>query len=343
MKKFFWLCGLGIGATLGACSESSTQFASAPVAKLPVQSDLQNSGSPEGVAYTQEPQATATSATSASPEAPEISVPPAASSMAELSLAVVLPAPELRLGSRTLQAKALLDGVEEANIRWSVTAPAGKAAGTINAQGLYQSPASGAESYKIQIHASWLDDESVQASAFLLLVPSDQVFVNCAQTSSNFPIIAEVYSLPTNTQRLPNFSQIAGSKATTVCMERYDVTTRAWTSGFPGVPNLFEWFALRTQANLKVAVSGNYRFRLNSDDGAKLFIDNQLVIDNDGQHPPRVLDGAVNLTAGNHTVVLEYFQGPRTQIALELFWIPANAPNGASYVYVPREVFQAAK
>ncbi len=55
--------------------------------------------------------------------------------------------------------------------------------------------------------------------------------------------------------------------------------------GFPGIDNRFEWFAIDYTGNFWIARGGKYKFALNSDDGSKLYIDDTLVIDNDGQHP----------------------------------------------------------
>ncbi len=58
---------------------------------------------------------------------------------------------------------------------------------------------------------------------------------------------------------------------------------------------------------LRVDAGGNYTFHLNSDDGSQLFIDGQLVINNDGVHAPATVDGQVVLSQGQHLVVVKYF------------------------------------
>jgi hypothetical protein len=55
-----------------------------------------------------------------------------------------------------------------------------------------------------------------------------------------------------------------------------------------------------------------------ADDGAKLYIDDKLVIDNGGIHPVATVAGKVNLAAGIHWIRVPYFQGPRYQVALVL-------------------------
>ena len=63
---------------------------------------------------------------------------------------------------------------------------------------------------------------------------------------------------------------------------------------------------------------GLYRFRLVSDDGAMLYIDGQLIIDNDGVHSTEVRIGSIRLAGGMHTLRVPHFQGPRSTVALML-------------------------
>ena len=80
--------------------------------------------------------------------------------------------------------------------------------------------------------------------------------------------------------------------------------------------------------------AGTYQFRINSDDGTKLYIDGELVLDNDGVHPPRSRSGSVDLEAGDHELVLEYFQGPRYHICLQV-WV--TAPGAEEEIFSVRE------
>ncbi len=53
-----------------------------------------------------------------------------------------------------------------------------------------------------------------------------------------------------------------------------------------------------------------YTFHLVCDDGGKLRIDGDLVVDHDGQHDATEKQGQVALRAGYHAFDLAYFQGP---------------------------------
>ena len=112
--------------------------------------------------------------------------------------------------------------------------------------------------------------------------------------------------------------------------------TRDWKKGFPGLKrNLVEWFAVRFEGYIDIVNPGMYKFHLISDDGSRLFINGEQVVDNDGYHSPRGKKGSIHLQAGLYPLVVEYFQGPRYRIALELRWTP---PGAKKETVVPTEV-----
>ena len=67
-------------------------------------------------------------------------------------------------------------------------------------------------------------------------------------------------------------------------------------------------FALKFTGFLKVEEEGMYTFRLRSDDGARLYIAEQLVIDNDGSHSASSREGYMALKAGYHPIEIQYFE-----------------------------------
>ncbi|MEU8179312.1 ricin-type beta-trefoil lectin domain protein [Micromonospora sp. NPDC049044] len=91
-------------------------------------------------------------------------------------------------------------------------------------------------------------------------------------------------------------------------------------------------FVSQVLGNITTTQAGSYTFRLSSDDGSKLAIDNTVVINHDGLHgatPPK--EGSVTLTAGLHPLRIDHFErGGGQQITLE--W---KTPGSASFVVVP--------
>jgi hypothetical protein len=135
-------------------------------------------------------------------------------------------------------------------------------------------------------------------------------------------------------------------------MTHYDVSERRFDEGFPKedgsgtVINRTEWFAFHSWAYLKVPTSGDYQFTMISDDGSRLALNDQEVLNNDGAHGTAPLDdpanavGSIKLNAGKHKLRLSYFQGPPFGIALQLYW---KTPESQSWTIVPSSAFEFAE
>lgn len=97
-------------------------------------------------------------------------------------------------------------------------------------------------------------------------------------------------------QKVPDFSQLTPKDSGETTDFSVSVSPRD------------ETFGLRFTGFVQIPSDGEFRFFLSSDDGAKLMIDGELVVDNDGIHPGGFRDGRKTLTAGAHEVVVEYFE-----------------------------------
>ena len=77
-------------------------------------------------------------------------------------------------------------------------------------------------------------------------------------------------------------------------------------------------FALVFVGRFHVAADGNYTFHLASDDGSRLFVNGQSVVDVDGIHPVTGRSGAIQLKSGTHELRIEYFeQGGEQELRAE--------------------------
>lgn len=81
----------------------------------------------------------------------------------------------------------------------------------------------------------------------------------------------------------------------------------------PGAPT--ENFSIRWTGELLVAKAGPYQFMTNSDDGVRVYVDKKSVIDDWTDHAAKTDKKTVDLTAGGHEIVVEYFQGGGGAIA----------------------------
>ncbi len=66
-------------------------------------------------------------------------------------------------------------------------------------------------------------------------------------------------------------------------------------------------FALRFTGTIQIPASGKYMFYISSDDGSRLYLENKLLINNDGAHGMTEKQGASDLLAGSYPLVVTYF------------------------------------
>ena len=152
-------------------------------------------------------------------------------------------------------------------------------------------------------------------------------------------LTAEYFALPAGISSLGQIDFDAAPIATELVREiNQDAGSGAF---YPGGPS--DDFAVRYTGTFEAEAAGVFDFFLTSDDGAQLFINGQLVVDNDGLHAPVEETGSLSLGEGSHTIEVIYFErgggalvdldwsGPgfaRTQMVFEA---PAtNVINGTS-------------
>jgi outer membrane protein OmpA-like peptidoglycan-associated protein len=130
----------------------------------------------------------------------------------------------------------------------------------------------------------------------------------------------KIYFIPEDSGELPDFSKLKSEGS--IYASEWNVAPRDFEEGFPGVTNRFEWFALDYQGSLYVPKAGDYSFRLGSDDGSILYLDDKVVVNNDNVHAWEEKDGQVTLPQGDHKFRLSFFQGPASYLGLQLWVTP---------------------
>jgi hypothetical protein len=96
-------------------------------------------------------------------------------------------------------------------------------------------------------------------------------------------------------QKLPDFS-------------KHEPASRKVITKLEGKGSQGSNFALRYTGFIDVPRGGEWTFYLNTDDGSRMFIGDQRIIDNDGHHGPIEKSGMALLGAGKHPISVDYFQ-----------------------------------
>ena len=107
---------------------------------------------------------------------------------------------------------------------------------------------------------------------------------------------------------LPDFSKLTPTKQGV--LPAFDLSPR----------NQPEYFGLEYLGFISVPDDGVYGLSTDSDDGSRLFVDDNMVVDNDGLHGMKEVKGVVALGAGLHRIKVQYFQkggGRDLKVSLE--------------------------
>jgi len=137
----------------------------------------------------------------------------------------------------------------------------------------------------------------------------------------------DVYELPEASDKLPDFREL--DPIGSVYTSSLDVPNQIFsnTTGIPGVTPRTSLFGIDYHASFWVQIPGEYRFRMASDDGAILQIDDKPIIDLDGLHQVNESSARIQLEPGLHTIHVPYYQGAPVSVALQLWIKPPGANN----------------
>ncbi len=122
---------------------------------------------------------------------------------------------------------------------------------------------------------------------------------------------------------LPNFESYSPTKSGKV----YKISLRE-------IKPREDQFGISFYGFIKIEKEGEYTFYLNSDDGSKLFLNNSLLIDNDGLHGGKDVSARTFLKTGKHSIKILYFESSGDQ-SLKLEYESA----GISRRIVPASLF----
>jgi len=94
-------------------------------------------------------------------------------------------------------------------------------------------------------------------------------------------------------------------------------------------------FSIRWTGEIDAEYTETYGFRTFTDDGVKLWIDGNLIINDWTTHPPKVNEASKSLSTGKHTIKLEYFENTGDAI-VRLYWKSQNQTKN-SWEIIPKD------
>jgi alpha-glucosidase (family GH31 glycosyl hydrolase) len=151
-------------------------------------------------------------------------------------------------------------------------------------------------------------NSKVYSSPFEVSVPANVKAIACPAGNGSCSSVASKVFYKKNTglnyslykgswSKIPDFSTLVPEKQG----HTYDFNLNSITS-------YTSEYAVVYTGYITIPENGNYTFYLSSDDGSKLYINNQLVIDNDGLHSMDEKRGEIKLAKGLLPIKVEYFQ-----------------------------------
>jgi mannan endo-1,4-beta-mannosidase len=159
---------------------------------------------------------------------------------------------------------------------------------------------------------------------------------NNARTFLNDPWIAnrgEIFQM--NSGLTANYFRAVN--LTNTAFSRTDATVNfTWGSQSPDPRLAADNFSVRWTGKIEVPASGNYKFVTASDDGVRLWVNGQLIINNWTDHGLAYNDGFISLEAGRkYDIKLEFYErGGQAQ--MQLFW---QIPNTSQLEIIPSNSF----
>lgn len=173
---------------------------------------------------------------------------------------------------------------------------------------------------------------SIKSEAVFNTLPVDGGFGK-PRTDVNFGLVANVYDIGKEVTELPDFKELAEPVAT-FAVDNLDVPAGQFSGKFVGRNgDLTQWFAIHFQGSLNVTAAGTYDLCLLAGDGAQLYLDDNLVVNNDGVHDSTEKCESMGIEPGEYKLDVLYFQAAAGERGLQLLW----AKDGGEKVVIPRE------
>jgi len=150
------------------------------------------------------------------------------------------------------------------------------------------------------------------------------------RTTADNGLVGNVYPIEGEVSELPVFEQ--GTEIATVAVDSVDIDKSKEFKANIGGRN--EWYGIHLRGSLNITEAGEYTFCLNSDEGAQLYLDGNVILDNDGfNESPNEVCETFDVDPGEYGLDLLKYQGALGPMVLQLTW----QRDGGEKVAIPTE------
>lgn len=150
-----------------------------------------------------------------------------------------------------------------------------------------------------------------------------KVTSNTGKTATSAPIAVHVIQSGTGDGLKGEYYD--NQDFTSLKITRIDQTVNMnWAGGTPDPSIAADSFSVRWTGQIEPLYSETYTFYLNSDDGSRLYINNQLVVDNWSDHAATEVSGTITLVGGQkYAIRVEYYENWGDAL-VQLSWSSAH-------------------
>jgi hypothetical protein len=177
---------------------------------------------------------------------------------------------------------------------------------------------------------------AVKSTAAFTVLPKDNPFMKVGRKDKDHGLIGNVFAIGKEVTELPAFDSL-GAPIATIAVDNLAIPSSQMKGAFKGATEAKEWFAIHFKGSLNVTAAGEYELCVNAGDGAQLYLDENLIVDNDGVHDTAEKCEKLAIEPGEYKLDLLYFQGTG-ELGLTLSWAKdggAKEAIPASALFVP--------
>lgn len=170
-------------------------------------------------------------------------------------------------------------------------------------------PCSDDSTFTAQSRSRASEDDAAELANGDVNISESTIALTTRVAASTKPVSYEYFE--GNWNKLPDFNTLTPVETGTI--DNFSID--------PATAN--NHFGFRQQATLEITTAGEYTFYTRSDDGSQLFINDQMIVDNDDLHGMRERSGKITLQPGEYPIIVTYFE-KTGGAGLEVMWEGPN-------------------